>query len=47
MVALVVLSSRTAVMGEFAAGARTTLLAAAATVTIVLLNVVVVGQMFL
>ena len=47
MVALVVLSSRTAVMGEFAAGARTTLLAAAATVTIVLLNVVVVGQVFL
>jgi manganese transport protein len=47
MVALVVLSSRTAVMGEFAAGARTTLLAAAATVTIVLLNVVVVGQLFL
>jgi len=45
MIALVVLSSRKSVMGNFVAGKRTTLVAVAATVLIVLLNVVLIVQM--
>jgi len=45
MIALVVLSSRKSVMGNFVAGKRTTLLAIAATILIVLLNVVLIAQM--
>ncbi len=44
LIALVVLSSRKSVMGDFVAGRRTTLIALAATVLIVLLNVVLIQQ---
>jgi manganese transport protein len=44
MIALVVLSSRKSVMGDFAMGKRTALAAAAATAVIVLLNVVLIWQ---
>src|ERR1700722_19302824 len=47
MVALVVLSSRKSVMGNFATGNRTALAAIAATVLIVLLNIVLIRQMLL
>jgi manganese transport protein len=47
MVALVILSSRKSVMGEFVTGKRTALAALAATVLIVLLNMVLIGQMLL
>jgi manganese transport protein len=47
MVALVVLSSRKSVMGDFATGKRTAFAAIAATVLIVLLNIVLIRQMFL
>jgi manganese transport protein len=46
MVALVVLSSRKAVMGDFVAGHRTALAAIAATILVVLLNVVLILHMF-
>jgi manganese transport protein len=45
MVALVVLSSRKSVMGDFVTGNRTAFVAIAATVLIVLLNVVLIQQM--
>jgi manganese transport protein len=44
LVALVVLSSRRSVMGDFVAGKKTVLAALAATVLIVLLNVVLIWQ---
>jgi len=47
MVALVVLSSRKSVMGDFVTGKRTAFAAIAATVLIVLLNIVLIRQMFL
>jgi manganese transport protein len=47
MVALVILSSRKSVMGDFVMGKGTVIAAAAATVLIVLLNIVLIGQMFL
>jgi manganese transport protein len=47
MVALVVLSSRKSVMGDFVTGKRTAFAAIAATVLIVLLNIVLIGQMLL
>ena len=47
MAALVVLSSRKSVMGDFATGKRTAFAAIAATVLIVLLNTVLIGQMLL
>jgi manganese transport protein len=47
MVALVILSSRKSVMGDFVAGPRTAIAAIAATVLIVLLNVVLIRHMFL
>jgi manganese transport protein len=47
MVAIVVLSSRKSVMGEFVASNRTALAAIAATVLIVLLNVVLIRHLFL
>jgi len=47
MVALVVLSSRKSVMGDFAASLRTTLAAIAATALIVLLNIVLIRQMLI
>src|SRR6202034_2311582 len=46
MVALVVLSSRKSVMGDFVMGRRTAFAAMAATALIVLLNVVLIRQMF-
>jgi manganese transport protein len=46
MIALVVLSSRKSVMGDFAASNRTALAATVATVLIVLLNVVLIRHMF-
>ena len=46
LVSLVLLSSRKSVMGDFATGRTTLLLAAAATVLIVLLNAMVVKQLF-
>jgi manganese transport protein len=46
LVALVLLSSRKSVMGDFATGRTTLLLAATATVLIVLLNAIVVKQLF-
>jgi manganese transport protein len=45
MVALVILSSRKSVMGDFVTGRRTALAAIAATVLIVLLNMVLIGQL--
>jgi manganese transport protein len=45
MVALVILSSRKSVMGDFATGSRTAIAAIAATVLIVLLNIVLIRQM--
>jgi manganese transport protein len=45
MVALVILSSRKSVMGDFVMGKRTAFAAIAATVLIVLLNLVLIGQM--
>jgi Mn2+/Fe2+ NRAMP family transporter len=45
MVALVVLSSRKAVMGDFVASNGTALVAIAATVLIVLLNIVLIREM--
>jgi manganese transport protein len=45
MVALVILSSRKSVMGEFVTGKRTAYVAIAATVLVVLLNIVLIGQM--
>jgi len=45
MVALVILSSRKSVMGDFVTGKGTALAAIAATVLIVLLNVVLIGQL--
>jgi manganese transport protein len=45
MVALVILSSRKSVMGDFVTGKRTAYLAIAATVLVVLLNIVLIGQM--
>jgi manganese transport protein len=45
MVALVVLSSRKSVMGDFVTGRRTALAAIAATVLVALLNIVLIGQM--
>jgi manganese transport protein len=47
MVALVILSSRKSVMGDFATGNRTAIAAIAATVLIVLLNIVLIRQMLL
>jgi manganese transport protein len=47
MVALVVLSSRKSVMGDFVTGKRTAFAAIAATVLIVLLNIVLIRQMCL
>ena len=47
MVALVVLSSRKSVMGDFVTGKRTAFAAIAATVLIVLLNIVLIRQMLL
>jgi manganese transport protein len=47
MAALVVLSSRKSVMGDFATGKRTAFAAIAATVLIVLLNIVLIRQMLL
>jgi manganese transport protein len=47
MVALVVLSSRKSVMGDFVTGKRTAFAAIAATVLIVLLNIVLIRQLFL
>ena len=46
MIALVVLSSRKSVMGDFVTGSRTALVAIAATALIILLNVVLIRQMF-
>jgi manganese transport protein len=46
MIALVVLSSRKSVMGDFVMGRRAALAAVVATVLIVLLNVVLIGQTF-
>jgi manganese transport protein len=45
MVALVVLSSRKSVMGDFVTGRRTAFAAIAATVLVALLNIVLIGQM--
>jgi manganese transport protein len=45
MVALVVLSSRRSVMGDFVTGSRTAYVAIAATALIVLLNIVLIRQM--
>jgi len=45
MVALIVLSSRRSVMGDFVTGKITTFAAIAATALIVLLNLVLIGQM--
>jgi manganese transport protein len=45
MVALVILSSRKSVMGDFATGKGTAFAAVAATVLVVFLNVVLIGQM--
>jgi len=47
MVALVILSSRKSVMGDFVTGKRTAFAAIAATVLIVLLNIVLIRQMLL
>ena len=47
MVALVILSSRKSVMGDFVTGNRTAFAAIAATVLIVLLNIVLIRQMLL
>jgi manganese transport protein len=47
MVALVILSSRKSVMGNFVTGNRTAFAAVAATVLIVLLNIVLIRQMLL
>jgi manganese transport protein len=47
MVGLVVLSSRQSVMGEFVTGKATALGAIAATVLVVLLNIVLIGQLLL
>ena len=47
MVALVILSSRESVMGDFVTGKGTALAAIAATVLIVLLNMVLIGQLLL
>jgi manganese transport protein len=47
MVALVILSSRKSVMGDFVTGNRAGLAAIAATVLIVLLNIVLIRQMLL
>jgi manganese transport protein len=47
MIALVVLSSRKTVMGDFAASRRTALVAIAATVLVVFLNIVLLRHMFL
>jgi manganese transport protein len=47
MVALVVLSSRKSVMGDFVTGKRTAFAAVAATVLVALLNIVLIGQMVL
>jgi len=47
MVALVILSSRKSVMGDFVTGKGTAFVAIAATVLIVLLNRVLIGQMLL
>ncbi len=47
MIALVVLSSRKSVMGEFVTGTGTALAAVAAMILVVLLNVVLIGQMVL
>jgi manganese transport protein len=46
MIALVVLSSRKTIMGEFALGKAAVRVAAAATILIVLLNLVLLGQLF-
>jgi manganese transport protein len=45
MIALVVLSSRKSIMGEFAMGKAAVRVAAAATILIVLLNLVLIGQL--
>jgi manganese transport protein len=45
MIALVILSSRKSVMGDFVAGKRATIAAVAATAVIVLLNIVLIGQL--
>jgi manganese transport protein len=47
MVALVVLSSRKSVMGDFVTGRRTAFAAIVATVLVALLNIVLIGQMLL
>jgi manganese transport protein len=47
MVALVILSSRKSVMGDFVIGKGTAYAAIAATVLIVLLNIVLIGQTLL
>lgn len=46
MIALVRLSSRRSVMGNFAMGRGAAIAAATATVVIVLLNVVLIGELF-
>jgi manganese transport protein len=46
MIALVVLSACKSIMGEFALGRAAVRVAAAATVLIVLLNLVLIGQLF-
>jgi manganese transport protein len=45
MIALVILSSRKSVMGDFVAGKRARIAAVAATAVIVLLNIVLIGQL--
>jgi manganese transport protein len=47
LIALVVLSSRKSVMGEFVTGRGTAFAAVAATILIVLLNVALIGQVVL
>jgi manganese transport protein len=46
MIALVTLSSRKSVMGKFTMGHGAAIAATAATVVIVLLNVVLIGELF-
>jgi manganese transport protein len=46
MIALVVLSSRKSVMGDFVTGSRTAFIAIVATALIILLNFVLIRQMF-
>jgi manganese transport protein len=47
MIALVILSSRKSVMGDFVTGKGTAIAGIAATVLVVGLNAVLIGQMFM